>query len=125
MPDMAEHVEGDRVLHATAQGARQIMSAVAVMMDGPDGEKRRHAMRGQHRHDVVLQHATAGNAENPGDPRCAHREFSANGRLQPLCAVTKSGRVEQHRECRAEKHRAPRRHRGAAAFTSSSPIIDR
>ena len=44
MLDVPEHIERHGVLDTAAQRAREIMGAIAVMVNGPDGEERGDAV---------------------------------------------------------------------------------
>src|ERR1035441_2656341 len=95
MLDVPEHVESDRVPDAPTQGACQVMRAVAMMMNGPDGEESGKTVAGHHRCNVIAEDGAARNPEDPRDPRGVHQQFPTHDSPQPSGSVAKRGRMQQ------------------------------
>jgi hypothetical protein len=64
MLQVEEHLEGDPAFHLPAQGACDLVRAVAVVVHGPHGEEGGHALADRHDPHVVPEREAAGERED-------------------------------------------------------------
>ena len=102
MLDMQEHVEGDQVLDPMTQRSRDVMGAVAVMMNRPHREEGRQALADEHSAHMVAKDSTVEHPKYEGDPSCVHQEFPHDDRTYLPISAPQSGVVEKKREHRTE-----------------------
>ncbi len=91
MLNVQEHIKGERILDPATQRPREMMRPVAVVMDSPDREERRHALSDQHGPYMVTQEVAMEHSEYQRDPDRAQQQFSPYGHAQFSVAVSKSG----------------------------------
>ena len=72
MLDVEKHIKGDRILQPVSQRPRNVVGAIAMMMNGPDREEGRKTLSGCHNNYVISKHLTMQQAEHECDPQCTH-----------------------------------------------------
>src|SRR5208282_3925877 len=116
MLDVQEHVERDSVLDFVAQCSRDVMGAVAMVMDRPHSEECSQALPDGHGAHVVPERAAVEALEYKRNPNGTQKQLSHDSCTQLAIALSKRCHVQQDGKGGTEQERAPRRHVGVPAL---------
>src|SRR5271156_4443309 len=119
MLDVQEHVEGNSVLDFVAQCSRDVMGAVAMVMDRPHSEECSQTLPDGHGAHVVAERAAVEALEYERNPNGTEKHLPHDGRAQLPIAVSKRRQVQEDGKGGTEQERAPRRHVGVSPLDIS------
>src|SRR5271155_67950 len=107
MLDVQEHVEGNSVLDFVAQCSRDVMGAVAMVMDRPHSEECSQALPDGHSAHVVPKRAAVEALEYERNPNGPQKHPPHDGRAQLPIAVSKRRQVQEDGKGGTEQERGP------------------
>src|SRR5215211_2242803 len=119
MLQVEEHLEGDPVFHLPTQGACDLVRAVAVVVHGPYGEERGHALADRHDPHVIPEREAAREREDEEHPEDARGQLRQDPAPVPAPPEPEAPHMQPNQEDRPIEQSPP----GAEARAKALQIL--